>query len=211
MLSLSLLIIILYFDHNIIIVYRVKAIILYRQTIRDNKVRTILFSEEFGKITTWEKSSYWSDVGSIVEVIIDRKNGQNLIIRLTPISFFNTDNSSYEELIEYLNLLNILYETLPEWSENRKLYEDICFYAEKMNTWVWKVCLSIIMQARILKIWWYLNSQIFERNSVLRYFYDTLDTISMKSMLWEIPKITSEIGFIRDGILEARHTYSYRT
>jgi UDP-N-acetylglucosamine transferase subunit ALG13 len=55
-------------------VYRAQAIILYKQILRDHQVRIVLFSEEYGKITAWAKSSDGGDIGSIAEILIERKN-----------------------------------------------------------------------------------------------------------------------------------------
>jgi recombinational DNA repair protein (RecF pathway) len=95
-------------------VYRVNAIILYRQPIRDNHIRTVLFSEEFGRITAWEKRQEIGDIGNMVEVLIERIAGQNQIKKLDIRHALSTDSWSYKELIEYLKLLHILYEALPE-------------------------------------------------------------------------------------------------
>ncbi len=190
--------------------YRIQAIILYRQIIRDSQIRIVLFSEEYGKITAWEKSQSSWDIGSRVEVLIERKNGQNQIKRLDVLSMPSLDSWSYESVIEYLYLLQILYDTLPEWAEQRSTYRDISECIRSIDTLVWKVGILLSMQVRVLKNMWYLNISFFSWFPNLWEWYTTIHSISMKSMLSDTTLCDTYRESIRTGILEARHTYSHR-
>jgi recombinational DNA repair protein (RecF pathway) len=39
-------------------VYTIRAILLSKQSIRDNQIRIVLFTQEFGKITAWAKKTF---------------------------------------------------------------------------------------------------------------------------------------------------------
>lgn len=190
--------------------YRVNAIILYRQAIRDNHIRTVLFSEEFGKITAWEKRQEIWDIGNRVEVLIDRIGWQNQIKKLDITNILSLDTWSYDEVIEYLILLQILYEALPEWGEQRYLYRDMREFLDVINTNVWKVCILYIMQARILKRLGYLSKSYYEWTSHLMNLYESMTQVSMKSMLHKIESDSLSLWPIKKSILEARHTYTHR-
>jgi recombinational DNA repair protein (RecF pathway) len=192
-------------------VYRVQAIILYKQIIRDNQIRIILFSAEYGKITTWWK--WWDnvDIGSIVEVLIERKNGQNILKKIDTSLCSGVSWWNYEEILGYLEVLSTLYEALPDGSEHRRLYQDtISFIREIQNTKVWKVWLLILMQARIMKILGYLSPAIYSMNTELNIIYSDYLSGSMKSMLSGLAISTWNYTHIKNSVLEARHHYSYR-
>lgn len=190
--------------------YRVQAIILYRQIIRDNQVRTVLFSHDFWKITVWEKWHQWWDIWSTVEALIERVSWQNQLKKIDIQRTPSLSGWSYEELAEYLYIFQILYITLPDWVEHLTLYKDLLYFLHTIDSLVWKVYLVTYMQARIMKNLWYLDSSYYWANPILAGFYKHILSWSMKSMLYEnhIPK--SEYNIIRSSILEARHTYTHR-
>lgn len=190
--------------------YRIQAIILYKQIIRDDQIRIILFSEEYGKITAWEKWNSWWDIGSRVEVLIDRKDGQNKIKKLDILSLPSLDSWSYESVLEYLYLMQILYDTLPEWAEQRGTYRDVSECICSIDALVWKVGILLSMQVRVLKNMWYLNISFFSWFQTLSEWYKTIHSISMKSMLSDTTLCDTHRDAIKTAILEARHTYSHR-
>lgn len=190
--------------------YRIQAIILYRQKIRDERVRTVLFCEEYGKITAWEKGKELGDIGNIVEVLIERKAWQNHIKNLHVLSLPGLDGWQYEEVIEYLHLLHILYECLPEWSENRWLYNSLVQFIKWIEWKVGKVWFINLMQSKILKILWYLNPRFYESSDSLRSLYSIIHTCSMKSMFSEVCISQEDSTHVKMSILDARHSYSYR-
>lgn len=190
--------------------YRTKAIILYRQAIRDNQIRTILFSEDYGKITAWEKNTSIWDIWNIVEILLERKNSQNLIKKISLIHSMNTDLWKYDEVIEYLNTLQILYHTLPEWVEQRSLYKDIIFIINSVSLVVWKVWILLLSQARILSKMWYLqenNKLTIEWNLLT----EIIKSISMESMFYKKILADTDISILHTLILKSKHQYLYNT
>ncbi len=190
--------------------YRVQAIILYRQIIRDNQIRTVLFSQDFWKITTWEKWHHWGDIWSNIEALIERAQWQNQLKKIDIIHIPSLSGWSYEEVAEYLHLFQILYSALPDGVEHLWLYRDIYFFINNIDSVVWKVYFITYMQARIMKNLWYLNKSYYSSSSLLSEFYRLTLSWSMKSMLSEKTLSHDEYAIVRSSILDARHTYSYR-
>ena len=190
--------------------YRVQAIILYRQIIRDNQVRTVLFSHDFWKITAWEKWHQWWDIWSTVEVLIERASWQNQLKKIDIQKTPSHSGWSYEELSEYLYLFQMLYMSLPDWVEHLGLYKDLICFLHSIDSIVWKVYFITCMQARIMKNLGYLDNSYYSKNPILLKFYKDTLSWSMKSMLWENTLSSVEYILIRSSILEARHTYNYR-
>lgn len=190
--------------------YRVQAIILYRQTIRDNQSRTILFSQDFWKITTWEKWNQGWDIWSTIEALIERIRWQNHLKKIEILNVPSLSGWSYEEVAEYLYIFQMLYSALPDWVEHLWLYRDIHYFTSMVNSLVGKVCFITYLQARIMKKLGYLDTSRYSKNILLSEFYTSTLSWSMKSMLleWSIPPL--EYSIIRSSILDARHSYSYR-
>ena len=190
--------------------YRVQAIILYRQIIRDNQIRTILFSQDFGKITVWEKWHQGGDIGSSIEALIERTHWQNQLKKIDILRIPSLSGCSYEEISEYLHLFQILYTALPDGVEHLSIYRDIFYFINTIDSIVWKVYSIVYMQARLMKNLGYLDSTHYKVSRDLLEFYTSTLSWSMKSMLWEITLASSDYAIIRSSILDARHTYSYR-
>ena len=66
--------------------YSLRAIVLAKQVIRDSQIRILLFTLEYGKITVWGKKGMNADIGTLVEVLIDRKKQENSITGMTLLS-----------------------------------------------------------------------------------------------------------------------------
>lgn len=190
--------------------YRTQSIILQKQIIRDNKIRISLFSKEFWKVSAWWTSAEFGDIGSIVEVLIDRKNWQNHIKKMEVIEHPSLFWWSYEHIFAYLELIAILYTSLPDGVDQWNLYWEIASFLKTLNKDIGKVWNIIIMQARVLKYLWYLNPERYHINTIYKNLYLHAFSSSMKSMFIYLSENNIDPLFIKETILEARHTYSYK-
>lgn len=172
--------------------YVLHAILLSKQTIRDNQIRVVLFTREFWKITAWAKKAYVSsDIWVIVEALIERKKQENIIHKLHPLSIPKNDGWDYRATIEFLTLFHLIKEILPEWLEQKSIFEDTAEVLQhlsniQMNWWMNNktlVQLFILMKARLMKKQWFLKQELFSWSPTLPAIYQRLDIASMKSMI----------------------------
>lgn len=187
--------------------YRLQGLILYKQIIRDNHIRHIIFTQEYGKITAWEKWVSKTDIGSLVEILIERKNGQNTIKKIALIKNIPFYTWSYEAILEYLFLLKILHQTLPDGVEQKNIYDIILAFTRKFE-WVWNVWIILITQFICLKILWFISHETIDT-----FPWSILESVihakSMKSMPLELSLTDTEKKQLKLIIQEAIHSYSF--
>ena len=90
--------------------YKTNAVILSISRIRDNQTRIVMISQEYGKITGWwsKKNISGIDLGDIIEVLISRDGGKNLVKNIdikTP-GWSRTWN--YVRIVAFLETLRIV-------------------------------------------------------------------------------------------------------
>ncbi len=187
--------------------YRLQGLILYKQIIRDNHIRNVIFTQEYGKITAWEKWVSKSDIGSIVELMIERRNGQNTIKKISLIKNIPFYTWSYEAILEYLCLLKILYQTLPEWVEQRNIYDITLAFTKKFE-WVWNVWIILIAQFISLKILGYISHES-PNMPIWINLQSIINAKSMKSIPFESYLWDDEKRALKIIIQQAIHSYSF--
>jgi len=94
--------------------FRSKGIVLNIQKIRDNQIRIVLFTREYGKITCWSKKQISADIGCIISIFIERKGNQNLLKTHETLASAGDMFQKYDEVICFLQLLDSLNLMLPE-------------------------------------------------------------------------------------------------
>ena len=199
--------------------YTLRAILLSKQTIRDNQIRVVLFTQEYWKITAWSKKSYsLSDIWDVAEILIERKKQENIIHNVTPIFIPKNDGWNYRVTIEYLTLFHMLKESLPEWVEHREIFNDTKETIEYLSKVEHDTILNnsqlvqlfILMKARLLKKQWYLREELFSSSYSLPIIYSRLDTASMKSMIYSKEINQPLLWEIEYAVHEWIHTYKNR-
>jgi hypothetical protein len=68
-----------------------------------------------------------------VEVLIERKNGQNQLKKIDAHLTLSLSGWNYEETLAYLELLHILYSALPDGSEQRSIYTDVIYFTRNIE------------------------------------------------------------------------------
>ncbi len=202
--------------------YRTQWVILYKQKIRDNQNRIIIFTREFWKVTCWSKKTIQSDIGSIASILIDRKNGMNMLHSIETISSLESIFSTYDEIITFLSVITSLYTLLPESMEHRSIYDDMIRSIEVFTRtiWdhshteevrVWIIQFFILLHIRILKKLWFLRDELFHISDVLRYIYIQIDikNIHQISLGKNLPDHC--LGKLREIIVHTLHSFHYWT
>lgn len=94
--------------------FRAHALVLNIQKIRDQQIRIILFSHEYGKIHCWSKKELSIDIGNLVDIYGERKGSENHIKSAETIGSINEYLKSFTETNQYLRLMENLGKVLPE-------------------------------------------------------------------------------------------------
>ncbi|MBP6981860.1 recombination protein O N-terminal domain-containing protein [Candidatus Gracilibacteria bacterium] len=186
--------------------FRVKAIIIHKQKIRDGQIRVVIFTKEFGKITAWHKKQICPGIGSMNEIHIERNGGQNHIKNIETIQSISGETWKYEEVIEFLRILQTLYELLPDSSEHITIYEDIekmLFFIQEANL---KIQTLFLTHIRILKKLGSLKEEIFSEVDILRYIYINIDKKSMESILGSNTIDEMHINILKKAVEESRYS-----
>ncbi|GAB0174797.1 MAG: hypothetical protein HHAS10_06760 [Candidatus Altimarinota bacterium] len=199
--------------------YTLNAIVLSKQLIRDNQVRVILFTEDYGKITAWTKKPYSiSDIGSLTEIVIERKKQENIIHSITPLHTPKNEGWNYKTTLEYLTLFQLIRESLPEGMSQKDIFHDIkeiishlssidLYFQSSTNK---TLQLFILSKARILKRQGFLREELFLNSKVLSNIFQRLDVASMKSMINSREIHLPTLKEIEYAISEGIHTYKNR-
>lgn len=198
--------------------YTLQAIVLSKQYIRDNQIRIILLTEEYGKITAWTKKQYaLSDIWVMTEITIERKKQENIIHNITPLRIPKNEWWNYATTFEYLSLFQIIKESLPEWMWQKEIFYDIketvTYLSDSESSLDNKKSLFqlfILLKARFLKRQWFLREELFTNSSILSLIFKRLDIVSMKSMINSKEIQWTELKEIEYAVSEWIHTYKNR-
>lgn len=176
--------------------YRIQALILNIQQIRDSQTRIILLSEEYGKISVWwyKKNISGIDLGDIVEVIVSRSSSKNIIHEIrTQYSAWNK-SWNYATIHSFLDTLKIISSITVEWMEYRWIYQDAKELIQSIQTKDLSLSHYVIFQMRMLKRIGSMDSQGFTDEPILHYIYENISKTPLE-------KIFSSQKF-RDGDIE---------
>jgi recombinational DNA repair protein (RecF pathway) len=192
-------------------VYTIKTILLARQIVRDKQIRTTLFTREYGRITAWEKKATWWDIGSLVEMTIDRTHGKNTVTKLSPLNVTDTTDWCYRDVIEFLSLFQIVKMCIPEWVEHHDIFSDLTsliWHLSQRGEWdTSRASVFLLIQTRILKKLGTLTDTYYQ-GSRLRYIYDQIAEKDITHILLSWPLSEEEQRSLHTSIREALHTYS---
>lgn len=191
--------------------FRSQAVILSLQKIRDNQIRIILFTQEYGKVSCWSKKPIWSDVGNIVLVVIERKGTENHLKNIETIISLGDSLGDFDSVIEMLHFLEMLYRIIPESLELKWIYKDISetwqIIKERWHS-LWKdgiIQLLILVQLRVLKKLGFLRQEYFEDTQVLLYIYRHIHSKNLTEIAEGKVLESKILNNLRENILKTRH------
>lgn len=183
------------------------GIVLHLQKIRDGQTRIIFLTEDYGKITTWEKGKSLRGSGSIGELYVTRTWWHNYIKDFEVRKTIFQENWNYKETLAFLYIIQTLYEALPEGVPYQSIFLDmkeLIFSLEKL--WE-RYQIFLLIHIRILKKLWYLRNELFLSSPKIRYIYENIDTSNINKLLNSSVLEASIIYSIEKSIIEARHTF----
>jgi hypothetical protein len=106
-------------------VFKTEAIILSIDTIRDNNIRIVVLTKEYGKISCWYKKKQFShDIGDIVFLIIERTAGTNTVKYTENIMSPREESWNYAKITTFLESLALMHTLLPEMSPYLSVFQD---------------------------------------------------------------------------------------
>jgi hypothetical protein len=120
-------------------------------------------------------------------VIMERKWLTNTISTIDIVSSITDTFSTYTEVFTYLHFLESMYQILPEWIENKSVYDDIystVTYISRNGRENSQKNIQIIklLLVRIFKKLWFLKKEAFWSESILKYIYTHIDTKHIHSI-----------------------------
>lgn len=205
---LNLSIITLFSDPNLLpFVFRNHGIVLHLQKVRDRQTRIIFFTEDYGKITAWENGKNLHSSGSIGEIYITRKWWHNYLKDFEVKKTIFQENWNYNETLAFLQIIQTLYEALPEGVAYQSIFLDLrelIYSLERI--WI-RYQIFLLLHIRILKKLWYLRKELFLSNSRNRYIYENIDISDIRNILASSSLDEINIHPIEKSIIEARHTF----
>lgn len=140
------------------------------------------------------------------EIQIERTSGQNHIKNIETLQSISWETWKYEEVIEFLKILQTLYDLLPDSSEHTSIYDDIAKMLLSIHTFPSKTQILFLTHIRILKKLWSLKEDLFDRENILKYIYNHIDKKSMESILSSNTIELSHIDTFRKAVEESRYS-----
>ena len=145
--------------------YTVHALVLAKYEIRDREKSYTLLTREYGKITGFYKEpKAWAnaDIGSLIEVLIETKLSSNTLKTIQPITGVSTEFLKYENVHEYLLIIEGLRRQIPDGA-GEWVYEEfmILFSLNQVKDELYATHFShllFLLKLRLLShfqgIWW---------------------------------------------------------
>lgn len=185
--------------------FRSHALIIHKHKIRDGQTRIVLFSREFGRVTAWSKKNNTPGVGSLHEVQIERIGNLNHIKSFDTSTDISWEWWKYIEVFGFLQIMQTLYQMLPESHEQMSIYDDIRELIENLHTHTDRQQALLLGHVRVLKKLGSLRNTFLDPDILCRYIYTHIDKKSMKSiLLWKNIK-SIQRSLLSKAIEESRH------
>ncbi len=176
--------------------FKTEAIILFIEVIRDNNIRIILLTKEFGKVSCWyKKKQFLYDIGDIVFVILERNNSINLIKHIESKNSPREEHWTYAKISIFLENLSMMYELLPEESPYETVFQDYRWLLIHMQSA--KTLHEhhyLLFQFRFLRTLWYIGKEDLQNTPILRYIFENIlktplnQLLRSKELNWEDAK-----------------------
>jgi recombinational DNA repair protein (RecF pathway) len=143
-------------------------------------------TKEYGKISCFYKKSDW--IGSswdILTLLIERKDGVNILKSAESKMSIHFHTPSYLFLLSFLWILKILYEFLGESDRHEWLFNDYKEFIKHIGLSDDQRIQDIILfQIRILKRLGFMNGTDLEAwGNIGRYIYEYIDTKNIQLIL----------------------------
>ncbi|MDD2516407.1 MAG: recombination protein O N-terminal domain-containing protein [Candidatus Gracilibacteria bacterium] len=166
--------------------FNTNGIILKKNKINEKQIVFTVFSEDYGKVSVWIDEIKRSpiDIGSTLNLIINRKNGTNRSnnyklkrgILYTSLSYIGIEN--------ILNLLKFLNDTLPEGIEKDFLFKDY----EKMLNYFCDinknpVAIEIFKLKIIKKLGFYQDPKVLGFSDNFIKIYNAIDLLDLEKII----------------------------
>lgn len=166
--------------------FKTKAIILKISKVKEKDFLYDIFTYDYGKIKVqkkWWKKEKTLDLGYIINCEIETKESKDIhkIKNIKIKSEFICDNKDFNTINEYLNIIGIIYQKIPFWSEFKDIFELFEEINNKKNIDEIKLILS---RLKIIDLLWELK--IDNKNEII---WKILRFVN-KNKLKEVLKLT---------------------
>jgi len=187
--------------------FKTKAIILSIDTIRDNNIRIVCLTEEYGKISCWYKKKVFShDIGDIVFMSIERLSWINVVKYTENIYSPREENWSFQKIYIFLESLSLIGKLLPEAAPYGNIFNDyksLLSHMQEIHT-LWEHH-YLLFQFRILRTLWYIWYESVERSSITGYIYKNILSTPLEKVFASKELTDMDFSIIRVANQEAVH------
>lgn len=165
--------------------FKTEAIILSKHTIRDNNIRIVCLTKEYGKISAWyKKKQFPYDIGDIIFVSIERQSSMNIIKYSESIMAPRESSWTYKKIHIFLENLKLMFDLIPEESPYEKIFQDYRWLLIHMqNIGNLEEHHYMLFQFRMLRILWYIGSESLRDTPVGLYIFENILTTPLTKLL----------------------------
>ncbi len=107
--------------------FKIDAIVLKKNYIKENNIIITLFSKDFGKINVWFKESKLKspiDIWNIINCLVKTKNNINICDSYKIKICIDYSNLNFKSIQNILDLLNYIYQLIPENLPLEDIFND---------------------------------------------------------------------------------------
>ncbi len=108
--------------------FKTSGIVIKKSQINEKQEMLVVFSKEFGKIVVFSKitkKEKMLDIGNIFNFEAKVKNDSSVtdMKNITILYQFQYTSWTYDMMIEFMEILKILYDFCPKWIPNQEIFE----------------------------------------------------------------------------------------
>ncbi len=184
--------------------FKIQAIILQIQKIRDNQTRVLLFSREFWKIHSWMYAkNKWFDIWDIVDMSIERFGLINKIKEVHNSYSVLKIEWNYLAIMNLLDIIKIFHTFIPENVPYTQIYDDYHWVISSFDTFgIPSDFQYLLLKIRILKLLGIMNISGID-SLIIQYIYKNITEKRLEIIFWAKDISSDDITIMRQAILHS--------
>ena len=165
--------------------FKIEAIILKVERIRDTKIRLILFTREYWKVSCWynkKNFSFW--IWDSITCYLERKGGNNFLKNVDWKISAPLENWKYSTVISFMEIISIFMKFMPDWAINEWAFDDYMSLLYGLKIWmIIEGHHYSLYQFRLLKSLGSLNPHKIVLSPVVHYIHEKIGWVSIDTLL----------------------------
>ena len=162
--------------------FKTSWIIIKKNIIKDKESSVIIFTKDYGKIVSLYKNNKKEkqiDVWNIINFEITTKTKNiNTLKNILILNQLNYNNYNYNIILEYLNIINIIFKLIPLNQAIFWVYDIVYEINKYTNISEEKLLLA---QIKLLSILWYIKEE--NKSLIIKKILNFIQTNNIKEIL----------------------------